>query len=136
MKASVSVHSLLMRSLLLALCTLSFSANAASAAVVSAGQNQTLAFPANTITLFGSTGTSTPRTIGWSLVNGPAPVVFSAPYSLTTTVSFAATGIYTIGLTVDDGTQVTTATMTATILSADRQTAFYVDPDYVGSVRD
>ena len=66
---------------------------------VNAGPDRTLASPSTT-TLTGTAaddGNPVPPgqlTITWSLVSGPAAVVFSAPHALTTNATFSAAGTY------------------------------------------
>jgi len=67
------------------------------------------------------------------MTSGPAAVTFSAPWALATTVTFATTGTYTFQLTVSDGTSAVTSSVTVTVNPASSQTAFYVDPTYVGT---
>jgi len=108
---------------------------AGSPPVVDAGPNKILAFPAKDLTLFGhaSDPETDPLTIAWTMTSGPATVTFSAPWALATTVTFATTGVYTFQLAVSDGTSVVTRSVTATVNPASSQTAFYVDPTYVGA---
>ena len=101
---------------------------------VDAGTPQVLAFPARDLTLFGQVSSSAdqPVTVQWSMVSGPAPVKFSAPWALTTTVTVSAVGSYVLRLTAHRNASKATDTVTITVTSASSQHAFYVDPDYVG----
>jgi len=108
---------------------------AGSPPVVDAGPNKVLAFPAKDLTLFGHAADSEndPLKVAWTMTSGPAPVKFSAPWALATTVTFATTGLYTFQLAVNDGTSVVTRSVTVTVNHASSQTAFYVDPTYAGT---
>ncbi|HZT78163.1 MAG TPA: malectin domain-containing carbohydrate-binding protein [Vicinamibacterales bacterium] len=83
--------------------------------VVSAGTDQSIMLPANSVTLTGTAtddGLPSPPaalTYGWSLVSGPGAVTFSAPTSLVTTATFATVGTYTLRLAVSDSALTTTA---------------------------
>lgn len=75
--------------------------------VVSAGADETLAMPANGLSLSGSytDDTAPPGAVYsalWSVTSGPSGVSFSAPAALGTGVTFAAAGTYTLRLTVSD----------------------------------
>ena len=103
--------------------------------VVDAGPAKVIAFPAKDLTLFGHANPNNdPLTVRWTLTNGPAPVRFSAPWGLATTVTFTTTGTYTFQLAVSDGTFNATGSTTVTVNPASSQTEFYVDPTYTGSV--
>jgi RHS repeat-associated protein len=74
--------------------------------VVNAGANQTVELP-NTATLAGIvTDDALPRgsnvTKTWSVVSAPGGVTFADPHDLSTVVTFAAPGDYTLRLTADD----------------------------------
>ncbi len=101
---------------------------------IDAGINKTLPLPARDLTLFGraTDPEGDPLVVQWTRTSGPAPVSFSAPSALTTTVSFSVPGTYTFQLFVSDGTNNVTSNTTVTVLSAASQTAFYVDPTYTG----
>ena len=98
--------------------------------VVDAGPAKVIPFPAKDLTLFGhaTDPDNDPLTVQWTSTSGPAPVGFSAPWALATTVSFTATGTYTFQLAASDGTSTVTSSTTVTVNSASSQTAFYVDP--------
>lgn len=75
--------------------------------VVSAGADETLAMPENSLSLSGSytDDTAPPGAVYaalWSVTSGPSGVSFSAPAALGTDVTFAAAGTYTLRLTVSD----------------------------------
>jgi RHS repeat-associated protein len=79
------------------------------APIVYAGQDQALNLHTNTITvaLAGSVADDGLPTGGnleslWSLVSGPAPVIFGDPTLTNTTVTLAMEGIYVFALTADD----------------------------------
>jgi hypothetical protein len=105
---------------------------------VDAGPAKVIAFPAKDITLFGHATVADVNhtTYSWSQVSGPSGAAFSAPWALATTVTFRQPGNYTFRLTVSDGTNTVTADTTTSVLSADTQTAFYVDPTYIGGSND
>jgi Right handed beta helix region len=107
---------------------------AVSPPAVDAGPNKVLTFPANDLTLFGhaTAPENQPLTVQWSLTNGPAPVTFSAPKALATTVTFTTPGTYGFQLAASDGTSTGASSMTVTVKPAASQTAFYVDPTYTG----
>jgi hypothetical protein len=112
--------------------SLSFTGLISAAPVVDAGPPKIIAFPATDLTLFGHAsdpGTDVP-TVQWTLTSGPAPVRFSAPWALATTVTFTAAGTYTFQLAVSNGTDTVTSSTTVTVNDASSQTAFYVDPTF------
>ena len=74
--------------------------------VVDAGPDQPVELP-NTATLGGAiTDDGLPRgptvTKTWGKVSGPGEVTFADPHDLSTVVTFAAPGVYTLRLTADD----------------------------------
>jgi hypothetical protein len=94
-----------------------------TAPVVNAGADQGLASP-GTATLTGSAtddGNPVPPgqlTTGWSLVNGPAAVTFTAPAALTTSATFQVPGTYTIRLTAFDGQATSSDDLTVVVAPA------------------
>jgi hypothetical protein len=83
------------------------------AAIFDAGPDQTIVFP-RVAELVGSVtddGFPEPSVIQsfWMLLDGPAPVVFSDPFSLRTTVRFRAPGRYLMALGGGDGASVSGA---------------------------
>ncbi len=102
---------------------------------VDAGPAQVLCLPATDLSLFGHSSDpgDAPAAVQWSVVSGPAPVVFSGPTSLITTASFSATGSYVLRLSGRSGGQEAESTVKVTVNPASSQRAFYVDPDYAGS---
>lgn len=85
--------------------------------VVSAGPNQSITLPTNTVTLNGSaTSSNGPITFAWSLASGPALVTFSSPNSAVTQVTFTTAGTYVLRLTAND-TQFTVSATTSVIVS-------------------
>ncbi|HEY6348292.1 MAG TPA: RHS repeat-associated core domain-containing protein [Candidatus Angelobacter sp.] len=75
--------------------------------VVSAGANQTITLPTNTIILNGTATddglpTGSTLTVSWNQVSGPAAVVFATPTKATTQVAFSAAGTYVLRLTASD----------------------------------
>jgi hypothetical protein len=111
---------------------------AGSAPVVDAGPTKVIAFPARDLTLFGhaSDPDGDAMTYSWSQVSGPAGASFSAPWALATTVTFTNAGTYVFRLTAGDSTSTVTADTTVTVRTAASQTAFYVDPTFVGGNND
>jgi hypothetical protein len=105
--------------------------------VIDAGPAKVLAFPVHDLTLFGhaTDPENDPLTVTWTRTSGPAPVRFSAPWALATTVTFTATGTYTFQLAVGDGTSNVTSSVTVTVNPVSSQTAFYVDPTYTGGTQ-
>ena len=89
--------------------------------VVSAGSNQTIQLPTNTLTLQGSV---TPGWAGghptslWTEVSGPGVVSFGNATNSVTTVTFPVLGTYTLKLTATDGTLSSSATVTDILTSA------------------
>ncbi|MBK8039286.1 MAG: tandem-95 repeat protein [Verrucomicrobiaceae bacterium] len=76
--------------------------------VVNAGTDRTLTLPTNVLSL---TGTVTddafsiaPVTQAWTVVSGPAEVIFDAPRSLATQAFFSTPGLYRLKLAAFDGT--------------------------------
>src|SRR5439155_12380564 len=86
------------------------------------------------VTLFGHASDSTHAalTVTWTQTSGPAAAVLSAPWALTTSISFTSAGVYGFDLTVTNGASTLTSSTTVQVLSATSQTAFYVDPSYTG----
>jgi K319L-like, PKD domain len=120
------------------------SANAPSAfaagtsPTIDAGPAKIIAFPAKDLTLFGhaTDPDGDQMTYVWSQVSGPSGATLSAPWALATTVTFREAGTYLFRLTVTDGGNSVTSDAAVTVLSADSQTAFYVDPTYTGGLND
>jgi RHS repeat-associated protein len=73
---------------------------------VSAGPDQTITLPANTVTLSGTaTDDGLPSgilNISWSKVSGPGGVTFGSPTVPITTATFSAAGVYVLRLTASD----------------------------------
>jgi RHS repeat-associated protein/uncharacterized repeat protein (TIGR01451 family) len=75
--------------------------------VVNAGPDQTIIWPANTVTLAGiATDDGMPAgsvlKTNWAFVSGPTAVLFGDPTVLNTTVRFNSPGTYILRLTADD----------------------------------
>ncbi|HZS44651.1 MAG TPA: DUF6531 domain-containing protein, partial [Blastocatellia bacterium] len=89
--------------------------------VVSAGTNQTITLPTNSVTLTGTASddglpVGSTLTTTWSQISGPSSVVFGTPNSLTTTASFNNTpGTYVLRLTASDGELSSTSDVTITV---------------------
>ena len=80
-----------------------------AAPTASAGSNQSITLPANTVTLSGS-GAEQGGTIAgysWTLLSGPSQVTYSNPNIATPAVSNLVAGLYTFQLTVTDSYGVT-----------------------------
>ncbi len=120
------------------LATARVEAIAANLTVDVRSTTQTIAFPARDATLFGYTNSvsNAPLQVQWNQTEGPQPARFSAPWALTTSVSFATTGLYRFSLTVSDGSSAVTSFTSVQVLSAASQTSFYVDPTYDGGDSD
>ena len=76
------------------------------APVVNAGPDQTVTLLAGASLNGTATDDGLPSgtlTIQWSMVSGPAPVLFSAPQSTTTNATFTTVGTYVLRLTASDG---------------------------------
>jgi RHS repeat-associated protein len=91
------------------------------APVVSAGPNQTIALPTNTVTLTGTVtddGLPSGATVTqqWSQVSGPAAVTFSAPTQKTTNATFSIDGTYVLQLTASDTQLSSSSSVTITVL--------------------
>jgi RHS repeat-associated protein len=91
------------------------------APVVSAGPNQTIALPTNTVTLTGTVtddGLPSGATVTqqWSQVSGPATVTFSAPAQKTTNATFSIDGTYVLQLTASDTQLSSSSSVTITVL--------------------
>ena len=117
--------------------SLSGSIALAAAPTVSAGSPKTIALPAKDVTLFGraTDPEGDDLVVTWT-GSGPGSVSLSAPWALTTSVSFSQPGSYSFRLTVSDGGNVVTSDTTVQVLAAESQTAFYVDPTYTGTESD
>jgi RHS repeat-associated protein len=91
--------------------------------VVSAGPNQTIQMPINTVTLSGSmtddglptAGTLTSK---WSVASGPGQVIFGNNSKLVSTAAFATAGSYVLQLTGNDGQLSSSSTTTVTVVAA------------------
>ena len=93
------------------------------APVVFPGPDQTLALPANTLTLAGTVTddglpAGIPLSIQWSEVSGPAPVTFSAPSSAPTVATFTTAGNYILQLSASDSLLSSSRTMNVTVFAA------------------
>jgi K319-like protein/IPT/TIG domain-containing protein/Big-like domain-containing protein len=89
------------------------------APVVSAGANQTITLPINSVTLNGSaTDDGLPNgtlVITWSVVSGPGTVAFFNPNEASTQATFSAAGAYVLKLTANDTLLLNSATTTVTV---------------------
>jgi len=89
------------------------------APVVSAGPNQTITLPINTVSLNGTaTDDGLPNgtlIITWSVVSGPGTVTFFNPNEAVTQATFSAAGTYVLRLTANDTLLSTSATTTVMV---------------------
>jgi RHS repeat-associated protein len=74
---------------------------------ISTTENLTLTLPANSLPLTATvTDDGLPAgstvTVQWSMISGPAPVVFSTPTQPNTQATFTASGLYSLQLTAND----------------------------------
>ncbi len=89
--------------------------------VVGAGNDQTINWPVDSVTLNGTAtddGRPNPPatlTTTWSKASGPGTVTFGDASALTTTATFSEAGIYTLQLQADDGAAQITDTCTITV---------------------
>src|SRR5262249_5079847 len=93
------------------------------APVVSAGANQTITLPTNTVTLNGTVsddGLPPPPTLAiqWSEQSGPAGVTFSSPSTAVTQATFPGAGTFVLKLSASDTQLTTSATVTVTVQTA------------------
>jgi hypothetical protein len=109
----------------------------AIALTVDAGPDQTVVLPVTDVTLFGQVDAPwhSLHAVQWRLLSGPAAVFFSQAEALTTTMHATAPGAYLLQLSVGNGGDIMTATLTVTLEPPQAQTAFYVDPTYTGTVQ-
>jgi len=100
--------------------TVTITADAVNQApVVSAGSNQTITLPDNSVTLNGSaTDDGLPGgtlTFSWTEVSGPPGVTFSTPNQAVTIATFPDAGTYALQLTANDS-QLSTSSTTSVIV--------------------
>ncbi|HYR87660.1 MAG TPA: fibronectin type III domain-containing protein [Terriglobia bacterium] len=85
---------------------------------VNAGPDQTVTLLAGATLTGTATDDGLPSgtlTVQWSMASGPAPVVFSAPQSTTTGVTFALPGTYVFRLSASDSQLTSTDDVTVTV---------------------
>jgi PKD repeat protein len=92
-----------------------------AAPVVSAGPDQTIELPANTVTLNGTVNDDglppgSSLTIAWSKVSGPGIVTFGTPNQAVTTASFTVAGTYVLQLSANDTRFTITSNVTVTVI--------------------
>jgi hypothetical protein len=88
--------------------------------IVYAGPDQSITLPALATMAGTATDTNTPTFTLiniWTKISGPGTVVFTDPNSLTTTVSFSASGTYVLRLTSNNGQNSSFDEMTVTVSS-------------------
>jgi RHS repeat-associated protein len=87
--------------------------------IVSAGPNQIITLPVNTVTLYGSATEyglqGTTLTVSWTQVSGPASATFSSPNTTVTDASFSVAGTYVLKLSANDTQLSNSATVTVTV---------------------
>jgi len=90
---------------------------------VSAGSNQTITLPTNTVTLNGSASDNgVPMTLAWTVVSGPGAVTFSSPSTAVTQATFPSTaGNYVLQLSASNPQYTSTAQITITVSVATTQ---------------
>ena len=108
-------------------------------AVVNAGPDQTIGFPAHTVTVSGSVsddGLPLPASLAttWEYVGGPIdptlhPQLFADPSALTTTATFPMPGVYTLRLKADDSALVATDTVVVTVHPANQAPTVNAGPN-------
>jgi RHS repeat-associated protein len=86
---------------------------------VNAGQNQTIAWPANSVDLVGTaTDDGLPNgtlTVAWIQISGPSTAFISTATQLSTAVLFTQPGTYGFRLTASDSILLTSSTVTITV---------------------
>ncbi|MDQ5844764.1 MAG: Ig-like domain-containing protein, partial [Acidobacteriota bacterium] len=87
---------------------------------VSAGPDQTISLPVDTVTLNGAAADDglpigNLLAIAWTTVNGPGTVTFSSGNTAVTTAQFSATGTYVLRLSASDGAFLVTEDVTITL---------------------
>jgi RHS repeat-associated protein len=108
-----------------------------TAPTVSAGNNQIITLPVNSVTLNGSvTGHGLPAgavlTSTWSFVSGPGSVSFANANSPVTTATFSAVGTYDLRLAANDGTLASSADVTIVLNLASFPQALVLTPQVAG----
>jgi hypothetical protein len=92
------------------------------APVVNAGPDQIITFPSAALMAGAASDDGLPSgstlTRTWSKVSGPGTVIFGNPSMLNTTVTFSASGSYTLRLTVSDGALSTSDDVIITVSAA------------------
>jgi RHS repeat-associated protein len=90
---------------------------------VSAGSNQTITLPTNTVTLNGSASDNgVPMTLAWTVVSGPGAVTFSSPSMAVTQATFPSTaGNYVLQLSASNPQYTSAAQVTITVNAATTQ---------------
>ncbi len=93
------------------------------APTASAGTNQLVTLPTNSVTLTGTANDDgLPQgsgiSVSWSTLSGPGTVTFSNANALTTTATFSSGGVYVLRLMVTDSIAATTGDVAVTINQA------------------
>jgi RHS repeat-associated protein len=85
--------------------------------VVSAGLDQTITLPVNTVNLSGTASdpAGAPLTLAWSEVSGPGRVSFANPAAAATSASFSGSGTYQLRLTANNGQLTASRDVTITV---------------------
>jgi RHS repeat-associated protein len=102
--------------------------------VVDSGANQTITFPANSVTLAGSvTDDGLPPLaklqISWSKESGPGTVTFGDATKPATTASFSVPGTYLLRLTANDTQYIRSSSVTITVRPENHGPAVNAGPD-------
>ena len=105
------------------------------APVVNAGSDQTIILPIDSVNLDGfvsDDGLPVGSLItNWTIVSGPAPVIFDDPYAANTTATFSAPGTYVLRLNGDDTEFLVYDDVVMTVDSQPILTMIVVTPDPV-----
>jgi hypothetical protein len=104
------------------------------APIVSAGPDQTLNLPNNTVTLNGLVSDDgepqgSPLTIQWSKVGGPGGVTFGSPGQATSSATFGAPGTYVLQLQAGDTQLTGSDTVVVNVLTDNQAPSVNAGPD-------
>jgi RHS repeat-associated protein len=104
------------------------------APVVSAGPNQAITLPTNSVILNGTaTDDGLPNntlTFSWTKVSGPGTVTFTSPSTATTQATFSTAGIYVLQLTANDSQLSGSSNVTITVNA--QPTSLVLTPSIAG----
>jgi Domain of unknown function (DUF4082)/Bacterial Ig-like domain/Bacterial Ig domain/Secretion system C-terminal sorting domain len=85
--------------------------NAVPPATANAGSNQTIVFPASSVTLSGSGSTGNITSYAWTMISGPNTAVIATPSAVNTAVTGLAEGSYVFQLSVNAGASLSQVTV-------------------------